>query len=120
MPSGERRVPFSLRISAQAKAQFSAATERCGIDPSTAARQLLELVVQRLDAGGDFIDALHELKEVWGVPRKSEIELRLESLTRALASFSPPEDHAVLVNKIEAVERELQAAQDKRDKKRRA
>jgi hypothetical protein len=101
------RVQFSLRLSSRDKERFSAAAERCGLDPSAAARQLIELVVQRIDAGGDFIDALHELKTVWGVPKQSELEVRLEGLAKALASFRPPEDQSALVDKIEAVEREM-------------
>lgn len=107
MASDNRRVQFSLRLRPEDKDAFAAATEKCGIDPSVAARQILELVVQRVAFGGDFLDALHELKSAWGVPRKSELELRLEALNRALANFTPSNDHAALVHKIEAVEREL-------------
>jgi hypothetical protein len=59
------------------KEAFNAAAERCGLDPSAAARALLELVVQRVEDGGDMIDALHELKTVWKVPRQAHIEQRL-------------------------------------------
>ena len=38
---------------------------------SVAARQILELYVQRLRDGGDWIDALHELKSAWNVPKRA-------------------------------------------------
>ena len=102
-----RRVQFSVRLRPEDKEAFAAATEKCGIDPSVAARQILELVVQRIALGGDFLDALHELKTAWGVPRKSELELRLAALNRAFVSLTPSSDQSTLVDKIEAVEQEL-------------
>lgn len=102
-----RRVQFGMRLRPHDKEVFSAAAERCGIDPSGAARQIIELVVQRLEAGGDLLDALHELKTAWGVPRKSPIELRLAALNRALVHFSSTQDPSALETKIEAVEQEL-------------
>ena len=107
------RVQFSFRLGAREKERFSRAAEQCGVDPSAAARQLIELVVQRLDAGGDLIDAMHELKTTWGVPRRSELEARLDSLTKALATFKPPEDQRALVDKIAAVEEELENSKRK-------
>lgn len=103
-----RRVQFSVRLRPEDKEAFAAATEKCGIDPSVAARQILELVVQRIALGGDFLDALHELKTAWGVPRKSELEVRLAALNRAFVSGSTsPADQSVLADKIEAIEQEL-------------
>jgi hypothetical protein len=92
----------------RAKERFSRAAEQAGVDPSAAARQLIELVVQRIDSGGDLMDALHELKTTWDVPKKSKLETRLEALTSALATFQPPDDDRSLVDKIAAVEAELQ------------
>jgi hypothetical protein len=108
MPSDARRVQFSIRLRPEDKAAFSEAAERCGIDPSVAARQLIELVVQRLQSGGDLFDAIHELKSTWRVPRRSELEIRLDALTKALSTFKPADDQTALVDKIEAVEKELQ------------
>lgn len=68
MASEPRRLQFSVRVSERDKNVFSAHVERCGMDPSVAVRTLVELAVQRLERGGDFIDALHELKKAWGVP----------------------------------------------------
>ena len=64
-----RTAQLSVRLHERDKRAFSEATERCGMDPSVAGRLLVELVVQRLERGGDFIDALHELKTAWGVPK---------------------------------------------------
>jgi hypothetical protein len=75
--SDGRRVQFSIRLKPEDKETFAEATERCGIDPSVAARQILELVVQRIEAGGDYLDAIHELKTVWRVPRQDDLERRL-------------------------------------------
>ena len=72
-----RRVQFSVRLKPSDKEAFNAAAERCGLDPSAAARALLELVVQRVESGGDMLDALHEIKTAWRVPRQDEIEARL-------------------------------------------
>ena len=54
-----------MRLHENQKKLFAEATERCGIDASVAARQLLELLIQRLESGGDYIDALYELKKTW-------------------------------------------------------
>lgn len=108
MASDPARVQFSFRLGARTKERFSRAAEQAGVDPSAAARQLIELVVQRLEVGGDLIDALHELKTRWEVPKRSELEERLEALTSALATFRPPDDDRSLVDKIAAVEAELQ------------
>ncbi|MBI3439796.1 MAG: hypothetical protein HY054_14310 [Proteobacteria bacterium] len=102
-----RRVQFSMRLRPQDKDTFSAAAEQCGIDPSVAARQLIELVVQRIELGGDLLDAIHELKTAWGVPRRSPIQNRLAALNRAVANFTPSNDLSSLEDKIEAIETEL-------------
>lgn len=122
VPSETRRTQFSFRLGAREKRRFSDAAEQCGMDPSSAARALVELVVQRLDAGGDFLDAIHELKSAWGVPRQSDLEMRLESLTKTLATFKPRGDQEALLDKIEEVERELLQHNERADtdKKRRA
>ena len=69
MASTARTAQLSIRLHELQKKKFVDATELCGIDPSVAARQLLELAIQRVEAGGDFLDALYELKNAWQVPR---------------------------------------------------
>lgn len=68
MATEARTAQFSVRLHERDKTLFTQGTERCGMDPSVAVRQIVELAVQRLEKGGDFIDALHELKRAWGVP----------------------------------------------------
>jgi len=64
------RVQLSVRLDATDREFFSENTEACGLEPSVAARQLLELVVQRMRQGGDYVDALHELKTLWRLPQR--------------------------------------------------
>ncbi len=56
------RVQLTVRLNADDKAFFAEEATRCGLEPGVAARQILELYVQRMRDGGDFIDALHALK----------------------------------------------------------
>ena len=72
MATSARKAQLSIRLHESQKERFVEATESCGMDPSVAARQLVELVVQRVEAGGDFIDALYELKKAWEVPRSKD------------------------------------------------
>lgn len=71
MAADANRVQLSVRLDVGDKEFFAAATEQCGLEPSVAARQLLELVVQRMRAGADYIDVLHELKTHWRLPRRT-------------------------------------------------
>jgi hypothetical protein len=70
MATETRTAQLSVRLYERDKAAFAVAAERCGMDASVAGRVLVEMVVQRLAQGGDFIDALHELKRTWGVPKE--------------------------------------------------
>lgn len=72
MGADTNRVQLSVRLDQGDKEFFTAATEECGLEASVAARQLLELVVQRMRAGADYLDALHELKTLWKVPSRAE------------------------------------------------
>lgn len=82
MPSDANRVQMTIRLNAEDKAFFAAGAEACGIEGGVAVRQVLELVIQRMRVGGDFLDALHELKTVWRVPRQEEIAKRIAGLQR--------------------------------------
>ena len=77
MAADTGRIQMTVRLKTDDKEFFAANTEVCGVEASVAARQILELVIQRMRAGGDFVDALHELKTAWRVPRQEEIERRL-------------------------------------------
>lgn len=64
-----RTAQLSLRIREDQKVKFVDASERCGMDPSSVARQMIELALHRVEAGGaDLFDCLYELRQVWGVP----------------------------------------------------
>lgn len=72
MPSAPRNAHLSIRLNERDKATFVAAAERCKMDPSVGARQLIELVTQRLEnGGGDLLDVLYELKNTWPAPSDS-------------------------------------------------
>lgn len=57
-----RRVQFSMRLDEATKHDFSAASQRAGLDPSAAARCLLELCVQRLEVEPDLLAVLHSFR----------------------------------------------------------
>ena len=59
------RVQMTIRLKESDKAFFQAGAEMCGLEAGVAVRQIVELVVQRMRAGGDYIDALHELRRTW-------------------------------------------------------
>ena len=62
MSRPQSRVQLTVRLNASDKDYFADQASRCGLEPGVAARQILELYVQRMRNGGDFIDALHDLK----------------------------------------------------------
>ena len=49
---------MTVRLDPDSKKLFSEQAERCGLEPGVAARQILELYVQRLREGGDYIQTL--------------------------------------------------------------
>lgn len=65
------RAALTLRLDQEDKVFFSEQAEQCGLEPSVAIRQIIELYCQRMRAGGDFIDALHELKSAWKDEQKA-------------------------------------------------
>ncbi|MEZ5958524.1 MAG: hypothetical protein R3C27_15080 [Hyphomonadaceae bacterium] len=56
------RSPITVRLKEEDKALFAKYAEECGLEPGTAARQLIELVIQRMRVQGDYVDALHVVK----------------------------------------------------------
>ena len=56
------RVPLTVRLRPDDKDFFTEAAEQSGLEPSIAARQVLEIVINRLRTGGDFVDAVHAMK----------------------------------------------------------
>ncbi len=71
----ENRVPVTVRLSPEDKEFFRRATEDAGVEPGTAARQIIELVIRRMRAGADYIDTLqivkNALKPVVRVPART-------------------------------------------------
>lgn len=59
------RVVLTVRMRPEYKDVFSQAAENSGLEPGTAARQVLELMAGRLREDGDFLQALLEMKAAW-------------------------------------------------------
>ena len=57
------RVALTVRLDPEDKDFFAEHAERCGIEPSVAARQILELYVQRLRESGDYIQTLSDFSQ---------------------------------------------------------
>ena len=68
MTKESNRVQMTIRLKPSDKALLVASTEQCGMEAGVAVRQVLELLIQRIRVGGDYMDALHELKSIWRVP----------------------------------------------------
>lgn len=60
------RQPISIRLRPEDKAFFSECAEQAGLEPSVAARQLLELFIRAMRAEGDFIGTLSKLNRALG------------------------------------------------------
>ena len=58
MTKTANRQPLTVRLDPDSKRLFAEEAERCGLEPGVAARQILELYVQRLREGGDYIQTL--------------------------------------------------------------
>lgn len=58
MSKTANKTPLTVRLDPESKRLFSEEAERCGLDAGVAARQILELYVQRLRDGGDYIQTL--------------------------------------------------------------
>jgi hypothetical protein len=63
------RQPITVRLKAEDKALFAKGAEECGLEPGTAARQLIELVIQRMRTEGDYVDALQIVKNALRVSK---------------------------------------------------
>lgn len=64
MASDTSRVQMTVRLKSDDKDFFARMAEDCGLEASVAARQILELFVQRMRTGADYVDTLHEVKTV--------------------------------------------------------
>ena len=50
----------------------------CGLIRARLRVRFWRLVVQRVENGGDMLDALHEIKTAWKVPRQNHLQNRLQ------------------------------------------
>lgn len=101
------RVQIGVRISAADKDFFSDRATEAGLEPSVAIRQILELMNQRMRAGCDFIDALHELKTAWRLHEQTEMDRRISAAQRAMDKIStgPAANDPFFVDAIERIEK---------------
>lgn len=63
------REPLTVRLDPDTKRLFSEQAEKCGLEPGVAARQILELYVQRLRESGDYIQTLADFSAALRAPR---------------------------------------------------
>lgn len=63
------REPLTVRLDPESKRLFSEGAEKCGLEPGVAARQILELYVQRLRESGDYIQTLADFSAALRVNR---------------------------------------------------
>ncbi len=59
----DARVPFTVRLRADDKNVLTEAAEQSGLEAATAARQVLELMIRRLRAEGDYLTALRDMRD---------------------------------------------------------
>ena len=58
MTKTANRQPLTVRLDPESKKLFAEEAEKCGLEAGVAARQILELYVQRLRESGDYIQTL--------------------------------------------------------------
>ena len=62
MVKSTSRTPLTVRLDPESKRILTEQAELSGLDVGVAARQILELYIQRLRAGADYVDTLAQLK----------------------------------------------------------
>ena len=63
MSKTANRQPLTVRLDPESKKLFSEEAEKCGLEPGVAARQILDLYVQRLRESGDYIQTLADFSQ---------------------------------------------------------
>lgn len=63
MTNSANRVQLSIRMNMEDRDLLADEAAKSGLDVSAAARMVLELTLQRIRTGGDFLDAVHEMKQ---------------------------------------------------------
>lgn len=61
MADANVRVPLTIRLRPDDKEFFTELAERSGLEPSIAARQVIELMIQKMRTDGDFVVTLGTL-----------------------------------------------------------
>jgi hypothetical protein len=69
MTKTPNRQPLTVRLDPETKRLFSEQAEKCGLEAGVAARQILELYVQRLRESGDYIQTLSDFSQALRVQR---------------------------------------------------
>ena len=63
MSKTANRQPLTVRLDPDSKKLFAEEAEKCGLEAGVAARQILELYVQRLRESGDYIQTLADFSQ---------------------------------------------------------
>ena len=63
MAAAEQRKQFSVRLKADDCDLLSTESQAAGLEPAVAARQILELFIQRLREGEDYVGVLHAMNQ---------------------------------------------------------
>lgn len=63
MSKTANRQPLTVRLDPESKKLFAEEAEKCGLEAGVAARQILELYVQRLRESGDYIQTLSDFSQ---------------------------------------------------------
>lgn len=66
------RVPLTVRLKPDDKVFFAQLTERSGLEPSIAARQVLELLINTMRDDGDFVITLNTINAALKESRASK------------------------------------------------
>lgn len=107
MSSEARMVQFSLRLDPADKATLTEAAELCDTDASSIARELLELVAERVRAGGSARDVLNELRVLWRERRLESLEQQLADANKRLDRFQAPESFEATCREISRIAAKL-------------
>jgi len=72
MTNAANRAQLSIRMNLEDRDLLADEAATSGLDVSAAARMVLELTLQRIRAGGDLLDAVHEMKNCFSEAEKKE------------------------------------------------
>jgi hypothetical protein len=93
-----------VRLHETDKQRFGDAAESVGMDASVVARRLIELMLRRLDQGGDLLDAIQEAKNAW---QQRQPGLGAHSVNSDEASAPSRDSFEYAMKRIDELEAEL-------------